>query len=158
MSWPIDHIGPCCPRQAASSVVGVVSGEAGNGEQKMKTDVAVEPAQRVGRSWRDDLPVVARLAGVDLAVHSGGNTQPVGILAVAIAPVVATLAAGALLRGMLRRTFRAQRRWTGLSITVLALSLLGPVSATSLGAGLVLAAMHVVVGAVIVGGLTRKGR
>jgi hypothetical protein len=149
----------------------VVSGEAGNGEQKMKTDVVVEPAPTVGRSWRDDLPaagvaagaavliwVVARLAGVDLAVHSGGSTQPVGVVAVAIAPVVATLAAGALLRGMLRRTFRAQRRWTGLSITVLALSLLGPVSATSVGAGLVLAAMHVVVGAVIVGGLTRKGR
>jgi hypothetical protein len=127
--------------------------------------------QTVGRSWRDDLPVaavaagaaaliwvVARVASVDLDVRSGGSTQPVGVFAVAIAPVVATLAAGALLRGMTRRTFRAQRRWTGLSIAVLALSLLGPVSATTLGAGLVLAAMHVVVGAVIVGGLTRKGR
>lgn len=135
------------------------------------TDVAQKQAAPTRRSWRDDLPVaavaagaatllwlLARLAGVDLEVHSGGSTQHVGVLATVITPVAATLAAGALLRGWERRSFRARRRWTGLALGVLALSLLGPVSALSLSAGLVLAAMHLLVGAVIVVGLTRTGR
>lgn len=139
----------------------------------MKTEVAHEPSRSVGQTWRDDLdlPVaaaaaggavviwlVAHVAGVELDVRSGGGTQSVGIFAVAIVPVVATLAAGALLRGMVRRVPRARRRWTGLSVTVLVLSLLGPVSAVTVRAGLVLAAMHVLVGAVIVAGLIRKDR
>jgi hypothetical protein len=137
----------------------------------MKTEVAREPATQARRTWRGDLPVagaaagaatliwvLARVLGVDLDVHSGGGVQGVGLPSVVIAPVVATLAAGALLRGWERRSMRARRRWTAVSLAVLAVSLLGPVSAVTARAGVVLAAMHLVVGSVIVAGLTRRDR
>jgi peptidoglycan/LPS O-acetylase OafA/YrhL len=170
MSWSIDHIGPCYAISEASSVVEVASGEAGT-EQRMNTDVKYEPSSAVRRTWRDDLPVagvaaatavviwaVARMSGVDLDVHAGSGTQPVGVFSVAIAPVVATFAAGALLRGWQRRALRARSRWTGLSVAILAFSLLGPVSATTVACGLVLAAMHLTVGAVVIVGLRRRDR
>ena len=137
----------------------------------MKTDVARQPAAQTRRTWRDDLPVaamaagaaaliwaLAHAAGVDLEVHSGSGTQSIGLPGVLITPVVATLAAGAVLRGWRRRSVRARSRWTTLSIGVLVLSLLGPLSAVNVRTGLVLAAMHLVVGAVIVVGLTRRDR
>jgi len=42
---------------------------------------------------------------------------------------------------------------TIVAVVAWALSFLGPLAATSLGAGLVLATMHLAVGAVVVGGL-----
>jgi hypothetical protein len=137
----------------------------------MKTDVARQPAAQTRRTWRDDLPVaaaaagaaaliwvLARATGVDLEVHSGGGTQSIGLPGVLITPVVASLAAGALLRGWRRRCSRAASGWTALSLAVLAVSLLGPLTALTTRAGLVLAAMHLVVGTVIVVGLTRTDR
>ena len=43
------------------------------------------------------------------------------------------------------------------AVTVWTLSFLGPLSATTIGAGCVLATLHVAVGAVVVGGLRRAG-
>lgn len=137
----------------------------------MKTDTRPVPETQARQTWRSDLPIagvaagvalllwgLARVAGVHLEVHSGGSTQPVGAPSVVIGPVAATLAAGALLRGWQRRSPRGRSRWTALSIGILAVSLLGPVSAVTVRAGLVLAAMHLAVGAVIVVGLTRRDR
>ena len=123
------------------------------------------------RSWHDDVPVaaaaagvagllwgLARLAGIHLEVHSGGETQSVGLVSVLVVPVVATLAAGALLRGWQRRSPRALSRWTALSAAIVVSSMVGPASAVGASAGLALAAMHVAVGSTIIVGLIRRGR
>ena len=110
--------------------------------------------------WRSSLPegqplvwVVARVLGVELAVHSGSGTREVGLVSVLVTATVVTLAAGGLLRVLTRRTTRAGRLWTGVALAVLAVSLAGPAGAATLSAGLALAAMHLVVGGVVIIGL-----
>lgn len=137
----------------------------------MQTELATRPQARGRGNWHDDVPVaaaaagaaallwcLARLAGVHLAVHSGGGTQTVGLVSVIVTPIVATLAAGALLRWWQRRSPRARSRWTAVSAAILVASLTGPASAVGVGAGLVLAAMHLAVGSVIIGRLGWRGR
>ncbi|WP_395655983.1 DUF6069 family protein [Nocardioides sp.] len=120
------------------------------------------------RTWRDDLPVAAvaagsaalvwvagRAAGVAIEVQEGAGTRSVGVVSVVVTAVVVTLTAGALLRVMSRRRQR-RRWWTVVALGVLALSMLGPLSAVSATAGLVLATMHAVVAGVVVIGLRRR--
>lgn len=97
----------------------------------------------------------AQLGGMDLEVHSGSGTTEVTEVPVIVAPMLATILAVSLLRLLERRTTRALRIWTIIATTVWASSFLGPLSATRPATGLVLAAMHLVVGAVIVFGLRR---
>jgi hypothetical protein len=99
--------------------------------------------------------LVAKAAGIDLAVHSGDGSRPVGLVSVIVTVVVVALVAGGLLRVLERRTTNGLRTWTIIAFIVWALSLLGPLSATTVGAGLVLATMHLAVGAVVLGGLRR---
>ena len=68
-------------------------------------------------------------------------------------PIVVGFVAAALLRLVERRTESGLRTWTIVAVVAWALPFLGPLAATSLGAGLVLATMHLAVGAVVVGGL-----
>jgi hypothetical protein len=96
--------------------------------------------------------LMATAAGIDLAVHSGDGSRPVGLVSVIVTVVVVAIAAGGLLRVLEPRT-NGLRTWTVIAVTVWALSFLGPLSAISVGAGLVLASMHLAVGAVVVGGL-----
>jgi hypothetical protein len=96
---------------------------------------------------------VAKAAGVDLDVRSGSGTTQVLLGSVIVTPIVVGFAAAALLRLLERRTKSGLRMWTIVAVVVWALSFLGPLSAASLGAGLVLATMHLAVGAVVVGGL-----
>ena len=72
---------------------------------------------------------------------------------VIVTPIVVGFVAAGLLRLLERRTESALRTWTIVAVVAWALSFLGPLSATSMGAGLVLATMHLAVGAVVVGGL-----
>jgi hypothetical protein len=97
----------------------------------------------------------AQVAGLDLVVHSGSGTNAVTVVPVVVVPMLATILAVGLLRLLERRTTRALRTWTIISTAVWALSFLGPLSATRPATGLVLAGMHLVVGAVIVLGLRR---
>lgn len=99
----------------------------------------------------------AKAAGLDLDVHSGSGTREVGLGSVIVTPLVVGAAAAGLLRLLERRTSRGLRIWTVTAVTVWTLSFLGPLSATTIGAGCVLATPHVVVGAVVVGGLRRAG-
>ena len=127
-----------------------------------------QESPRVG-SWRDDVPVavvaaggatavwvVARALGAELAVHSGSGTQEIGLVSVLVTATVVTLASGGLLRVLARRTTGAERLWTGVALAALAVSLAGPAGAVTLSAGLALAAMHLVVGGVVIIGLRRR--
>jgi hypothetical protein len=95
----------------------------------------------------------ARAAGVDLAVRSGSGSREVVLGSVVVTPLLVGVAATGLLRLLERRTSRALRVWTVVAMAVWAVSFLGPLSATTLGAGLVLATMHLLVGGVVVVGL-----
>lgn len=101
--------------------------------------------------------VAVRAAGVDLTVRSGSGSRDVGLASTVVTAVVVAAAAAVLLRVLDRSTERAGRWWTVVALTVWALSFVGPLSATSASAGVVLATLHLLVGAVIVGGL-RLGR
>ncbi|MEV5893450.1 DUF6069 family protein [Nonomuraea fuscirosea] len=97
------------------------------------------------------------VAGTELIVRMGAGTQPVGPVAVVLAGLAAGLAGWALLAVLERVTAKAGRIWTITALAVLALSLTGPLgSATGPAATLVLLSMHLVVGAVVILGLTRR--
>lgn len=130
-----------------------------------------ERVRRRRRSWRDDLPVagtaaaasalgwaLARLAGIDLVVSTGSGTQHVNVVSVIVTSVVVAMAGGGLLRLLERRTEAAVRVWTVISGVVLLVSLTGPLGARSLGAGLALAGLHVLVAGVVILGLLRSRR
>jgi hypothetical protein len=99
--------------------------------------------------------LMARVAGIDLAVHAGDGSREVGLVSVIVTVVVVAIAATGLLRVLERRTTNGRRTWTIIAVTVWALSFLGPMTAMTVAAGLALAAMHLTVGAVVVGGLRR---
>jgi hypothetical protein len=98
-------------------------------------------AGQVVGTWRDDWPVAvvsagaaavvwvgATVAGVDLAVRSGSSTRDVGLVSAVVTAVVAVAGAG----------------------------LLRVASARTVPAALTLAALHLVVGAVVIVGLRRR--
>jgi hypothetical protein len=126
---------------------------------------------RPGR-WRDPLVVAAVAAGaaagiwwlatgaasVDLMVGSGSNAREIGLASVVLTALVVSLAAAGLLRVLERRTGRGLAIWTWVAVAVLVLSLVGPLGASTLSAGVCLVAMHLAVGAVVIGGLRVAGR
>lgn len=89
------------------------------------------------------------VAGIRIAV----NDQEVGVAQVAIVSLLAGLAAWVLFAVLDRFTSRAIPIWTVIAATVLALSLTGPLSATSTAAGITLACLHLLVGGVLIFGL-----
>jgi Family of unknown function (DUF6069) len=129
-----------------------------------------EQEESRARSWREDLPVAAtaavasgagwtaaRLAGSDLVVRTGSGTQQIGLVSVLVTAIVVSLVAGYLLRLLERRTPRGRLIWTWVALGVLLVSLLiGPPAARSLADGLVLAGLHVLVGAVVIVGALRR--
>ena len=127
---------------------------------------------RTPASWRDDRPVAVvaaalaaacwvvatQLVGVDLEVRSGGGTQQVNVVSVVVTALVVAVAGAGLLRVLERRAPRALRRWTVVACVVWVVSLAGPASAATVGAGVVLALLHLVVAGVVVLGLRRTHR
>jgi hypothetical protein len=95
----------------------------------------------------------ARAAGIDLAVKSGDGTSHVNVVSVLVTALVVSVAAIGLLRVLERRTTNGRRTWTIVALAVWVVSLLGPLSATRPSAGLALASLHLLVGAIVVGGL-----
>ena len=103
--------------------------------------------------------IAGPLAGVQLRVHLGPRTEPVGPAAVIIASILAGLAAWALLALLERFTPRARAAWTGTALAALALSLAGPLSSgTTTGGKLALAGMHVAAAAVLLAALPGRNR
>ncbi|TDC52026.1 hypothetical protein E1212_10500 [Jiangella ureilytica] len=100
--------------------------------------------------------VVAEIAGTDLEVTTGGWTMDVGLPLVLGAALVVSLAGWGLLALLQRRRPDARRVWTIVAVTVLLLSLMGPLTADATTAARVyLAHMHLAVGLVLIPGLRR---
>jgi hypothetical protein len=98
------------------------------------------------------------LAGVDLTVRTGGDgTQQIGSGEVVLVSLLAGLAGWALLDLLERFTARAREIWTLTALVVLVLSLFGPLgAAVTASAAVVLAGMHLAVGAVLIPLLARS--
>jgi Family of unknown function (DUF6069) len=120
-------------------------------------------------TWRDDWLVAvvatvaaavvwvgATVAGVDVEVGSGSSAHRVGLVSVVVTALVVAVAAAGLLRVLERRTPRARRVWTEIASAVWVVSLAGPIGARTMSAGLSLAALHLMVGAVVIVGLRRR--
>ena len=134
------------------------------------SQLAEERVDVQARRWRDDWPLAVaaavaaavdwvaatQVAGVDLAVGSGADTQHIGVASVIVCAVVVTLAASGLLRFLESRTAHARAIWTAVALLVGLFSLAGPLGATSLQAGLSLVSLHAVVGSVVLVGLLRS--
>ena len=105
--------------------------------------------------------VAGPLLGIDLAVQPAGGgaqgvTRTVGVGAVVAASLTAALLGWALLELLERWTTRARTVWTAVAAVVLLLSLAGPLTgALSTSVAVALAAVHLVVGAVLIVGLRR---
>jgi len=97
----------------------------------------------------------ARISDLHLVVRSGSGTTDVSAPSVIVTTLVVAAAGAGLLRLLERRTAKALRVWTIVAVTVWGLSFLGPLSATRPSTGLVLAGVHLLVGAVVVVGLRR---
>jgi hypothetical protein len=97
--------------------------------------------------------LAAKAAGVDPLVHSGSGSRPIGLASVIVTAIVVAGVAAGLLHVLERRTSRGLRAWTIGAMAVWVVSFAGPLSAMRLEGGLVLATLHLVVGAVVVGGL-----
>ncbi|MEV6986885.1 DUF6069 family protein [Sphaerisporangium sp. NPDC051017] len=104
--------------------------------------------------WTLAVPV----GGIALDVRLGGAVQPVGAGAVAAAALGAGLAAWALLAALERLLARPRRAWTIIAVAVLVLSLAGPLGATGTAALVTLAALHLIVGAILIPGLGGSAR
>ena len=97
-----------------------------------------------------------QVAGAELVVRSGTGENEVGLASVVVTALVVALVAAALLRVLERRARRGVATWTASAAAVLLLSVVGPLSAVSLSAGLWLAALHLAVASVVVGGLRSR--
>ncbi|SDT61166.1 DUF6069 family protein [Jiangella sp. DSM 45060] len=99
--------------------------------------------------------VVAAIAGADLEVTSVGVTMDVGPALVLAGALTMSLAGWGLLTWLLRRRGGDGRRvWTGVALTVLVLSLGGPLGAEAdADVKVYLVLMHLAVGAVLIPGL-----
>ena len=99
-----------------------------------------------------------QVAGVDLVVHRGDTTQPVGAAAVAVTVLVMSGLGVGLLRLLEARTDQGLRTWTILAMVVGVASLLGPLGATTVVGGIALATLHAITAGVLVLGVRQSRR
>lgn len=102
--------------------------------------------------------IAGPLLGINLEVRAGTGVQTVEGLAVLLSSLLAGLAAWGLLTLLRKRTAKGTTSWRVVAALVLVVSLLGPLGATSLAAGAVLVALHLVVGGLLLWGLPRQVR
>ncbi len=98
--------------------------------------------------------LVWQVAGVDLTVRSADQVRDVGAGSVGITALLAALAGVGLIRLLAKRD-TGLRTWTIVAGVVWTVSMLGPSGATTLSAGLSLASLHLLVGAIVVFGVRR---
>lgn len=96
------------------------------------------------------------LASVDLTVDQAGTPLTVGPAMIAFAGLAVGFAAWGLLAALEKLTARAALVWSIIAAVVLAVSLTGPIAATTTAAMLVLMGMHIVTGGALIAGLLRR--
>lgn len=102
---------------------------------------------------------IALLAGVELTVQQPSGAMEIGILPVVVLPAVAGLAGWALLAALERYTPRAKTAWTVGAVVFVVASLVGPLMADApIATRLTLAAMHLVVGGIVIPLFRRHAR
>ena len=122
------------------------------GRQKLRLAAVVGAVVAAVLVWVAAVPI----AGVDLDVEMGGETEAVTLRAVVLVAVGSGLLGWALLAALEWRVRRAVAIWTAVALVVTLLSLLGPLtSATNTAAAVVLVCLHLAVAAVLVPGLRR---
>jgi hypothetical protein len=101
--------------------------------------------------------LLAEAAGIDLAARTGpSSTTRIGAGSVVAVAVLAGFGAWGLLALLERLSGRRARRiWTVIAVAVLAVSLLGPLGGAGAPAVLGLLCLHLVVGLVLIAGLSR---
>jgi len=102
--------------------------------------------------------VIHPFMGVDLEVKTGGSTQQVSQLGVALTALFVGFAGWATVSALERFTRRPRTAWTIVAGVVLALSLLGPLGAVTAGGKVGLLVLHLVVGGILLVGLARTTR
>ncbi len=103
------------------------------------------PAAVAAAGWL----VASPLLGIDLQTGSSAHPTAITFPAAVVVSVLAA-AAGLALRRLLRTRSNPNRTWTAVAAVVLAVSLLGPLGATSTAAVVALAALHLTVGLTII--------
>ncbi len=99
-----------------------------------------------------------QVAEVELVARQGQGTATVGLASVVVTAVMASGLGIGLLRLLEARTANALRTWTIAASVVFAVSLLGPLGATTVAAGLALLSLHLAMAAVLVVGLRQLRR
>lgn len=100
--------------------------------------------------------IAGPLLGINLEVRAGTGVQTVEGLAVVMSSLLIGLAGWGLLTLLRKVTPKGTTVWRVLASVLLVVSLLGPLGATSVAAGAVLLAMHLVVGGLLLWGLPRR--
>lgn len=96
---------------------------------------------------------VVRLLGVDLTVESGSGTSQVTVADVLVTALIAGLLAWGVFTLLLR--WRRARWWPFVGSTALAISIIGPSYLADGISAVSLICMHIIVGAVLIGGFMR---
>jgi hypothetical protein len=96
------------------------------------------------------------LLGIELTVGEGDSLRHIDSLAVTLTALGVGFAAWGLLFELERHIDNARTVWTRIAVGVLAVSLLGPLGATTGSAMAALAALHLVVGGILIYGLRRR--
>lgn len=105
--------------------------------------------------WTVSVPIL----GIDLVAGSGPSAQTVGPVGVAVVPLVAGGVAWMLLALLEKAGTAGRRVWLVLGLVFLAVSLAGPLTmATSAGVMVSLLAMHLLVGATLIVGLSTAAK
>jgi hypothetical protein len=95
------------------------------------------------------------LLGVELTVGDGDSLRHIDSLAVTLTALGVGFAAWGLLFELERHTVRARTIWTRIAVGVLAVSLLGPLGATTGSAMAALVILHLLVGGILIYGMRR---
>ncbi len=95
------------------------------------------------------------LLGIELTVGEGDSLRHIDSLAVTLTALGVGFAAWGLLFELERHTVKARAIWTRIAVGVLALSLLGPLGATTGSAMAALMMFHLLVGGILIVGLRR---
>lgn len=153
---------PADPAQPASAAAPRYRGAAGPGPAEVPASPRRRRALTVGAAAAAAVLVqlVATGAlGIDLVAATGEDvTRTVGAGDVLVAALVAGAGGWAVLALVERVTPHARAVWASVAVVVLAISLVGPLTMASGAAAAALVALHLVVGAVLIPGLSGPTR